>query len=53
MMDFSNGIRKNDNFSFLKAVEVMQREWEVVDRKVRPKSNTIHSGFLVLCRKVR
>ena len=53
MMDFVNEIRKNNSFVFLKSVELVEREWEVEDRKVRPKSKGIgHSGFLSFARKV-
>lgn len=52
--DFVNAIRKNENFLYLKTVEVIERNWEVEGRKVRPKTQPIgHSGFLVFARKVR
>ena len=51
--DFVNTLRKNENFVYLKTVEITQREWEVEDRKVRPKSQGLgHSGFLSFARKV-
>ena len=51
--DFVNSIKKNDSFVYLKTVEISEREWEVEDRKVRPKSQGIgHSGFLSFARKV-
>lgn len=51
--DFVNAIRKNENFVYLKTVEISEREWEVEERKVRPKSASIgHSGFLSFARKV-
>ncbi|MAG91293.1 hypothetical protein CMO83_01295 [Candidatus Woesearchaeota archaeon] len=51
--DFVNTLRKNENFVYLKTIEITQREWEVEDRKVRPKSSgLIHSGFLSFARKV-
>ena len=51
--DFVNAIRKNDNFIYLKTAEIIEREWEVEERKVRPKSTGIgHSGFLSFARKV-
>jgi len=53
MMDFTNEIKKSNNFVYLKSVEIIEREWEVEERKVRPKSRGIgHSGFLSFARKV-
>ncbi len=53
VIDFVNAIRKNDNFVYLKTVEVIEREWEVEERRVRPKSKGLgHSGFLSFARKV-
>lgn len=54
MADFANAVRKNENFIYLKTVEITEREWEVEDRKVRPKSKGLgHSGFLSFARKVK
>jgi len=54
VIDFVNAARKNENFVYLKTVEVIEREWEVEERRVRPKSTAIgHSGFLSFARKVR
>ena len=51
--DFVNAIRKNDSFVYIKTAEIIEREWEVEERKVRPKSSGIgHSGFLSFARKV-
>lgn len=51
--DFVNSIRKNENFVYLKTVEISEREWEVEERKIRPKSKGLgHSGFLSFARKV-
>ena len=51
--DFVNAIRKNENFVYVKTSEITEREWEVEERKVRPKSQGIgHSGFLSFARKV-
>lgn len=51
--DFVNALRKNENFVYLKTAEIVEREWEVEERKVRPKSSGIgHSGFLSFGRKV-
>lgn len=52
--DFVNAVRKNENFVYLKTSEIAEREWEVEERKVRPKSRGIgHSGFLSFARKAR
>ena len=52
--DFVNAVRKNEHFIYLKTSEIIEREWEVEERKVRPKSKGIgHSGFLSFARKVK
>jgi len=51
--DFVNALVKKDEFIHLKTVEVIEREWEVDQRKVRPTSKTtIHSGFISIGRKI-
>jgi tRNA (adenine57-N1/adenine58-N1)-methyltransferase catalytic subunit len=51
--DFVNAIKQNENFVFIKTMEIIEREWEVHERKVRPKTAAIgHSGFLSFARKV-
>ena len=53
VIDFVSAVRKNENFVYLKTSEIIEREWEVEERKVRPKSQGIgHSGFLSFARKV-
>lgn len=53
VIDFVNTIRKNESFVYLKTAEITEREWEVEERKVRPKSHGLgHSGFLSFARKV-
>ena len=52
--DFVNDVRKNTDFIYIKTVEITEREWEVEERKVRPKSRGLgHSGFLSFARKVK
>jgi tRNA (adenine57-N1/adenine58-N1)-methyltransferase len=51
--DFVNALVEKPEFIHLKTVEVIEREWEVDKRKVRPASKTtIHSGFITLGRKI-
>ena len=51
--DFVNALSKQPDFIHLKTVEVIEREWEVEKRKVRPRSKTtIHSGFITIGRKI-
>ncbi len=51
VMDFVNNMP--DSFSCLKTCEIIEREWEVSQRKVRPKSQAIgHSGFLTFLRRI-
>ncbi len=50
--DFCNSINESKCFIFLKAVEIIEREWEIEKRKIRPKSRQLgHSGFLCFARK--
>lgn len=50
--DFVENGRKKD-FAHIKTIEVIEREWEVEQRKVRPKFMMLgHSGFLSFLRKV-
>ncbi|RMF55549.1 tRNA (adenine-N1)-methyltransferase [Candidatus Woesearchaeota archaeon] len=51
--DFVSAVKKNKSFVYLKTIEIIEREWEFSDRKIRPKSQPIgHSGFLSFARKV-
>ena len=44
---------QDKNFIHLKTIEIIEREWDVQGRKVRPKSQPIgHSGFLTFVRKI-
>ncbi|NOZ81197.1 MAG: methyltransferase domain-containing protein [DPANN group archaeon] len=50
--DFVNGL-DGSPFVHLKTIELIEREWDVAGRKVRPRSQQIgHSGFLSFARKV-
>ena len=52
--DFVNETNKSENFIHIKTIEVIEKEWEVDGRKLRPKSRqVIHSGFLSFFRKIR
>lgn len=51
--DFVNALKQNENFVYMKTAEITEREWEVEERKVRPKSKGLgHSGFMSFARKV-
>jgi len=53
VMDFVDKIKENGCFVYLKTIEIIEREWDIEARKVRPKSQSIgHSGFLTFVRKV-
>jgi len=44
----------DSDFVYLKTSEIIEREWEVSKRKIRPKSQAIgHSGFLSFARRVK
>ena len=50
-MDFVNTL--DESFAYLKTSEIIEREWEVKERKVRPRSQAIgHSGFITFARKL-
>jgi len=52
-MDFVNAVSKDKNFVHVKTSEIIEREWEVEERKVRPKSRGIgHSGLISFCRRL-
>ncbi len=51
VMDFVDKL--GENFIYIKTSEIIEREWEVSRRKVRPMSQAIgHSGFLSFARRV-
>ena len=53
VQDFVTEVSKHPGLMVIKVVEISEREWEVKERKVRPKSQAIgHSGFIVISRKV-
>lgn len=53
VMDFVAEVKKESRLIFLKTVEISEREWDIDERKVRPKSQTIgHSGFMTFVRKI-
>jgi len=53
VMDFVTAVQADEAFVHLKTVELVQREWEIIERKVRPKTTqTVHTGFLTFARKI-
>ena len=51
-MEFVSAVKENGNYVVLKTLELVEREWYVEDKKVRPKSDMIaHTAFLSFCRK--
>jgi tRNA (adenine57-N1/adenine58-N1)-methyltransferase catalytic subunit len=52
VMDFVDKL--NSDFLYIKTSEILEREWEINKRKVRPLSQGIgHSGFLSFARRVK
>ncbi len=52
VMDFVDKL--GEDFVYLKTSEIIEREWEINKRKVRPLSRGIgHSGFLSFARRVK
>ncbi len=53
VMDFINAVSKDRWPQQIKTIEIIQREWEIDERKVRPKTTqTVHTGFLSFVRKI-
>ncbi len=53
VMDFVAKVREIPGFLYLKTCEIAEKEWDVLERKVRPRSQSIgHSGFLSFVRKL-
>lgn len=51
--DFVEKVKKIESLQYIKTVEVIVRDWEIEERKVRPKSAAIgHSGFISFVRKM-
>jgi tRNA (adenine57-N1/adenine58-N1)-methyltransferase catalytic subunit len=51
--DFVETIRKDGSFAYIKTIEILERDWEFEERKIRPMSQAIgHSGFLTFVRKI-
>jgi len=51
VMDFVNQLP--EELMHLKTIEIIEREWEIDGRKVRPKTRQLgHTGFLSFCRKI-
>ncbi|MBU0756598.1 MAG: methyltransferase domain-containing protein [Nanoarchaeota archaeon] len=51
VIDFVNALTKE--FIHLKTDEIIDRQWEIAERKVRPKTRQIgHTGFLSFARKI-
>lgn len=52
-MDFVNAIKQDKDLTHIKTIEVIQREWEIDERKVRPiTTQTVHTGFLSFARRL-
>ena len=52
--DFITEIKNHEEFMILETIEIIERQWEINDRKVRPRSQQIgHSGFLTFVRKIK
>lgn len=52
--DFVNAAEKIEGLMHIKTIEIIEREWEVKDRKVRPRSQMIgHTGFLSFLRRIK
>ena len=52
--DFVEAVRKQKGLTYIKTVEVGEKEWEFIGRKIRPKTaqRIGHSGFISFVRKI-
>ena len=51
--DFVNEIITDKDFVFIKTSEIIERQWEIEGRKIRPRSQAIgHSGFISFIRRI-
>lgn len=51
--DFVEAVRSHEAYSYIRTIEIIERDWEFQQRKIRPKSQAIgHSGFLSFVRRV-
>ena len=52
--DLVDSVSNKEGIVHLKTIEIIEREWEVLGRKVRPKTQQRinHSGFLTFLRKI-
>ncbi|MBI4176564.1 MAG: hypothetical protein HY518_05140 [Candidatus Aenigmarchaeota archaeon] len=51
--DFVNAVLGDASFVHIKTFEIIEREWEISGRKVRPVTAAIgHSGFISIVRKL-
>lgn len=51
--EFVNMLKENDKFITLKTIELINREWKVEGKAIRPKSgSSVHSGFISFARKL-
>lgn len=51
--DFVNAVRNDDNFIYEKTIELIERNWKIDGKVVRPRSEGIgHTGFLTFVRRV-
>ncbi len=49
-----NELSKKDSFIVIKVIELIERQWKIEGKIVRPKSSqAIHSGFLTFARRVK
>lgn len=51
--DFVNVLDKNKNFSIIKTSELIEQNWDVFGKKIKPLSERLHSGFITIARKIK
>ncbi len=51
--DFVNVLDKEKRFSIIKTMEIIEQQWDVFGKKIKPISERLHSGFLTIARKIK
>lgn len=53
VMDFINALKTEKSLIHIKTVEILEREWEYIERKVRPMTRMMgHTGFITFVRRL-
>ena len=51
--DFVDKLKENNRFVLIKNVEIIEQQWEVGNKRTKPMSERLHSGFMTVARKIK